>query len=208
MKKILVSILIILMLFSIVSVKAEDLKAVSFTADKDEIEKGEEVVLTIQSNELTGIEGTIKYDTSVWNVTNKSSQNSFTLNEETGKFALANLSGEEKVSATVTLKSKENTTVNSSTINICEITASDKSGQSFNISDREATIKFKSKDNITNDIQENEVEIFENIVETKKNTVNNVQTFPETGANSAFVAIVVLVVISGILYFRYKKYNF
>ena len=75
MKRILVSMLGLLMLFSVVSVKAQDLKTINFTADKTEIKKGEEVKLTIASNELTGIEGTIKYDTSIWILSNKSSQN-------------------------------------------------------------------------------------------------------------------------------------
>lgn len=109
-KKLLVSLVAIILVLSFTVVKAEDEKNLTFTSDKTQIEKGEEIVLTISSSELTGIEGTLNYDKTVWTLENKTSQNSFTLNEDTGKFALANVSGEESISVTITLKSSAEAT--------------------------------------------------------------------------------------------------
>lgn len=215
MKKVLVNFIILLIVFSIIPVMAEDLKIVNFTSDKTEIEKGEEIVLTISSEELTGIEGKIKYDSTVWTLLEKASQNSFTLNENTGKFALANISGEEKISATLTLKSKEDTTVDSSTITISGIVGSNKTGESFNISDKNVTIKFKTE--VFEEIPEEPVqdpaeEPVQKPVNTTKptvnNTTNNVQNFPETGAENIFAVIAIVGIIAYISYFKYKKYNF
>lgn len=211
MRKILVSMVIILMLFSIISVKAEDLKALDFTSDKYEIEKGEQVVLTISSEELTGIEGTLSFDSEVWTLSSKNSQNSFALNEETGKFALANISGEEKISATIILKSKEDTTVESSIIRVSEIEGSDESGESFNISNKEVTIKFKKQTNTqtpTNTIPNNTIPQNKPVATTNNTSNSNVQSFPETGAENIFAVIVILGIISYIAYIKYKKYNF
>lgn len=211
MRKILVSMVIILMLFSIISVKAEDLKALDFTSDKYEIEKGEQVVLTISSEELTGIEGTLSFDSEVWTLSSKNSQNSFALNEETGKFALANISGEEKISATIILKSKEDTTVESSTIRVSEIEGSDESGESFDISNKEVTIKFKKQTNTqtpTNTIPNNTIPQNKPVATTNNTSNSNVQSFPETGAENIFAVIVILGIISYIAYIKYKKYNF
>ena len=208
MKKILACMLGVLILFSVISVNAEDLNTINFTSDKYEIERGEEVVLTIASNDLTAIEANIKYDTSVWTILNDNSQNSFTLNEETGKFALANLSGEEKITATITLKSKENTTVDSSTIKILDIKASNKSGDDLEISDKEVTIKFKkgtTSGNSQNGENPNDSE-YKEIPET--NNKPNAQEYPKTGKESIFMGICTLAIVSGIIYIYYRKNNF
>mgnify|MGYP003303518394 CR=1 FL=1 len=217
MKKVLVNFIILLMVFSIIPVMAEDLKTVSFTSDKTEIEKGEEIVLTISSEELTGIEGKIKYDSTVWTVSNKSSQNSFTLNENTGKFALANIGGEEKISATITLESEKETTVDSTIINLIGIVGSNKTGESFNISDKAITIKFKTEvfeeipEEPVQDPAEDPVQKPVNTTKptpTVNNTTNNVQKFPETGSENIFAVITIVGIIAYITYFKYKKYNF
>lgn len=213
MKKKLVSIVLILMMFSFVSVNAQEVKTINFTPNKSEIKKGEEVVLTIESNELTGIEGTVKYDSSLWEVINKTSQNSFTLNENTGKFALANLSGEEKVVAAITFKSREDTTVDSSVIKLSEIKASNKSGQGLDILDKEVNIKFK-KETTTNNSQSGTKpttspsieEEYKEIVQVNNNISN--QTFPETGKKSGIMVACGLAMISLIVYFKNKRYNF
>jgi len=210
MKKILVGLVIILMLFSVVSVNAQDLKTINFTANKTEIKKGEEVKLTITSNELTGVEGKIKYDTSVWTLSNKTSQNSFTLNEETGKFALVNLTGEEKVEAIITLTSKKDTKVDSSIITVSEITASNKTGESFEISDKEVTIKFEKEvalNSNPNEIEPNgktEKEEYKEIIQTN----TNAPKLPDTGSENTLIVITLLTIISTVLYIRYKKYSF
>ncbi|MBQ2916819.1 MAG: hypothetical protein IJE59_01360 [Clostridia bacterium] len=217
MKKVLVNFIILLIVFSIIPVMAEDLKTVNFISDKTEIEKGEEIVLTISSEELTGIEGKIKYDSTVWTLSEKASQNSFTLNENTGKFALANIGGEEKISATITLKSEKETTVDSTIINLIGIVGSNKTGESFNISDKAITIKFKTE--VFEDIPEEPVQDpaedpVQKPVNTTKptptvnNTTNNVQKFPETGSENIFAVIAIVGIIAYISYFKYKKYNF
>lgn len=216
MKKVALMLIIILLLFSITAVQAADEKALNFSSNKREIDKGEEIQLTISSEELTGIEGTLSFDSEVWTLSSKNSENSFALNEETGKFALANISGEEKISATIILKSKEDTTVESSIIRVSEIEGSDESGESFNISNKEVTIKFKKQTNTqtpTNTIPNNTIPnntIPQNKpVATTNNTSNsNVQSFPETGAENIFAVIVILGIISYIAYIKYKKYNF
>ena len=86
MKKKLVLVTIIMTLMILISVisNAADVKSLIFSSDKDEITRGESVQFTISSSELTGIEGTLKYDKNVWSVESKSSDYSFTINEETG----------------------------------------------------------------------------------------------------------------------------
>lgn len=217
MKKVLVNFIILLMVFSIIPVMAEDLKTVSFTSDKTEIEKGEEIVLTIFTEELTGIEGKIKYDSTVWTLSGKTSENSFTLNENTGKFALANISGEEKISVTITLKSKKETIVDSTVINLIGMVGSNKTGESFNISDKNVTIKFKTEsfqqipEEPVQDPAEDPVQKPVNTTKptpTVNNTTNNVQKFPETGSENIFAVITIVGIIAYISYFKYKKYNF
>lgn len=211
MKKVALMLIIILLLFSIASVQAADEKALNFRSDKQEINKGEEIKLTISSEELTGIEGTISFDSEVWTLSSKNSENSFALNEETGKFALANISGEEKISATIILKSKEDTTVESSIIRVLEIEGSDESGESFDISNREVTIKFKKQSNTqtpTNTIPNNTIPQNKPVATTNNTSNSNVQSFPETGAENIFAVIVILGIISYISYIKYKKYNF
>ena len=66
MKRILITIFMVLMLFSIVSVTATDTKELNFTSDKYEIERGQSIVLTISSEELTAIEGTLKFDKNIY----------------------------------------------------------------------------------------------------------------------------------------------
>lgn len=213
MKKILVTIVVILMLFSFVSINAQEVKTINFTPNKSEIKKGEEVILTIESNELTGIEGTVKYDSSLWEVINKTSQNSFTLNENTGKFALANLTGEEKIVAAITFKSREDTTVDSSSIKLSEIKASNKSGQGLDILDKEVNIKFK-KETTTNNSQSGTKpttspsieEEYKEIAQVNNNISN--QIFPETGKESVVMVVCGLAMILLIVYFKNKKYNF
>lgn len=211
MKKATLMLIIILLLFSITSVQAADEKALNFSSNKQEINKGEEIQLTISSEELTGIEGTLSFDSEVWTLSTKNSENSFTLNEETGKFALANISGEEKISATIILKSKEDITVESSIIRISGIKGSDKSGQSFDISNKEVTIKFKKQTNTqtpTNTISNNTIPQNKPVATTNNTSSSNVQSFPETGAENIFAVIVILGIISYISYIKYKKYNF
>lgn len=235
MRKILVSMVIILMLFSIISVKAEDLKNLSFTANEYEIKKGEEVVVTISSNELTGIEGTLKYDSSVMTLTNKDSGNSFTLNDATGKFALANLQGEESISVNLTFKSKEDTTVESTVISVIEIVGSNKTGEGFDFSDKSVTIKFKVEEPPvdpepdpepepdpapnpdpeleTPPVEEQPEDDFEEIPEDKptqivNNTINKVEKLPDTGSGNIFIIITIVGTISIAAYITYKKYNF
>ena len=211
MKKILVSMVIILMLFSIISVKAEELKKLDFTANEYEIEKGEEVVLTISSDELTGIEGILKYDSSVLTITSKNSENSFTLNEEKGsnafgKFALVNLGAEEEITVKLTFKSKEDTTVDSTVISISEIVGSDKTGGGFDIDEKTVTIKFKKEEPKEPEIPEipEEPEVPEIPEEpTEKN-----EDLPETGVENIYMILLVLGIISVIAYLKHKKYNF
>lgn len=204
-KKIVAGLISISLLLGVVSVKAADEKTVKLTSDKDEIKKGEEVVITIESKELTGIEGTLSYETSDWTLSTKDSENSFTLNQETGKFALANISGEEKISATLTLKSNTSSQASSSTIKIKEITGSDKSGGSYTIEDKEVTIKFK-KDSTTAD-NTNQTENIKTIQE-KNATISNSTSFPKTGSESVFIGIVGLGILAGAAYITYKKNNY
>lgn len=217
MRKILVSMVIILMLFSIISVKAEDLKNLNFTANQYEIEKGEEVVVTISSNELTGIEGILNYDSSVMTLTNKNSENSFTLNEATGKFALANLQGEEEISVNLTFKSKEDTTEESTVISVIQIVGSNKTGEGYDFSDKSVTIKFKVEEPPVEEppVEEPPVEEppYEEIPEDKptqivNNTTNKVEKLPDTGSGNIFMIITTVGIIAVAAYITYKKYNF
>ena len=144
MKKKLVLVTIIMTLMILISVisNAADVKSLIFSSDKDEITRGESVQFTISSSELTGIEGTLKYDKNVWSVESKSSDYSFTINEETGKFVLVNLSGKEEIEAKIILKSSKDTKESSSKIEILDIIGSNSTGEKYEISDKSITIKF------------------------------------------------------------------
>lgn len=212
MKKVASIILIIMLLFSITSVKAADEKNLTFKSNKTEINRGEEVVLTISSNELTGIEGILKYDKTVWTLENKTSQNSFTLNDETGKFALANIAGEGNISVDITLKSKKETTVDSSTIKIEEIVGSDKTGGEYKSFDKkEVTIKFKTPQNTkpsTNNQPSNNPQQSSSTTNLPKNNTSVTKNIPYTGVEDIFTVIIILGVLSFIFYLGYRKYNY
>jgi len=222
MKKVVSVLAIILLLFGFYFVKAADEIKLEFKSDKSEIEKGEEVVLTISSDKLTGIEGRLKYDSSVWTLEKKESQHSFTLNDENGKFALANLAGEEEISVDITFKSKKDTTVDSSTITISEIVGSNLTGNGYDITDKPVTIKFKKHSEET-EPTENEVNNFVPINEvnnTNTNVITNTNTnvnnntnaekkeIPYTGSSNIFAILVAIGTIGVISYIQYKKYDF
>jgi len=205
MKKTVSIIIALLLLICSISSYAADEKEMLLASDKTEITKGEEVEITISSNELTGIEGTLEFEADDWTLEEKTSNNSFTLNEVTGKFALANISGEEKISVKLTLKSKENTAATSSTIKVTGIAASDKSGQGYEISDKSVTIKFKTDEIVepTNSTKETVNEYVQiNSVSSEEKQI------PYTGEENIFISITVLMVVSFGLYIGYKKNNF
>ena len=211
MKKVVSVLAIILLMVSFSYVQAADEKNLEFKSDKNEIEKGEKVVLTLSSEELTGIEGRLNYDSAVWTLENKSSQNSFTLNEDNGKFALANIAGEEKISVDITLKSKKDTTLDSSTITISEIVGSNLTGNGYNISDKPVTIKFKKNAETVTPVENNTSDT-NNFVPIKEvnNTNTSVETkdIPYTGSSNMFILITAVGIIGIISYIQYKKYNF
>lgn len=212
MKKVVSIIAIMLLIFSFTYVQAADEKKLEFKSDKMEINKGEKITLTISSNELTGIEGTLKFESNDWILESKSSNNSFTVNEETGKFALANISGEEKISATITLKSKEDTKAESSTIVMSGIKGSNKSGEGFDISDKKVVINFKKEVNNQDPINEIPDKQTPNKETPKKETVQNkpvaTEKIPYTGSFDMFIVFTIVGVVAIVSYIGYKKYNF
>jgi len=212
MKKIILSLLMVTVLVSCVtfSVRAADAKSLSFTASAKEIKKGDEVTLTLSSKELTGIEGNISYDSSIWTLTNKTSNNVFTVNDQTGKFVLTNTDGQKNISATITLKSKTSSKAKSGTITISNILGSDgESETGYNISNKSVTIKFKTdgtkkEDTTTKDYSEKKKETKK--TKTTKKATKKI-TLPQTGVEMIVPAIILLVTISGIVSFIKIKKN-
>lgn len=227
MKKVISIILIILITTFTLNIEAADEKNLTFKSNQKEINKGEKITLTISSNELTAIEGTIKYNTTIWTLESKTSQESFTLNEETGKFALANIAGEEKISVDIVLKSKEDITVNSDTIELLSIIGSNKTGEGYILPDKEVKIDFKATQNgeestnnqtSTNDKTDTnnqtsnkanqDQQTTKKTTTTATNASNKPETIPYTGVENIFITIAFLGVLSLVFYLGYKKYNY
>ena len=240
MKKIL-SLLIMVMIITISIVSyATVTVTTNLSADKTTLKVGDEVTFTFSINSVTDIEGglktiqgTIVYDQNIFEELTTSSKVdtngwSTELNTQNNMFAGTSSGKTSGGIFTLTLKAKEDITVDSTTVTIKDIKTTD-AGNDDEIVNVDSVQVVLNKSNVTGDDDKEENETNQNTIGTTNTTddeitsttnkINNNSTsknsttsvtnsLPKTGISyCVIIASFILVIVAIISIIKYKYYN-
>ena len=227
MKKTIVLVMIILIIGMSISVYAAPAVTVNLTTTATELTPGEEVEVAFSIASITGMEsgletiqGTLEYDTNVFETITKSSVKdmnewSISINPATNIFAGTN---DTKATSggifTITLKVKEGVTAKSTTVSIKDIKTTDSLNDDAKVDIAKVSVTIGnangtgSNNNIVGNTTGNNVNnVGSNVTNTNKadNTISATK-LPKTGiAPYVIIALVVVAVIATISIIRYKN---
>ena len=208
------------MLASTVNAATNSFKA-ELSASKTELKPGDEITLTLKVSDINmgddginAVEGTIKYDTNVFEAITQSSitsesgwsttYNGETSNSLNGKFLAVNLSaGTKEDTKILTVKFKVKTDVAKTTetqINFVDVTSND-GVDLVNVGTKSVKVKVTVPEEPKNEIK-NEIKNIEEKPTENKAT----ETIPQTGVTPAmFIAISIITVVCVYIGIRYRN---